>query len=304
MPKRKFSQKVTSAKRTKFVDLTDTKRNGPNKPSELPKHNKPNGSIPSIHMPQLVSIIEPTKRTYQEVMKDLRSLRIELDDIATFDEDTNKWTPHGELDDDDQKEFHELCEQYERIDKEYDNLLDLVKHNFMKWVECTEEEYKKLHNTSSYYYYISNEDNEIMQRGCWQFTTQHVQHKYEQHFDQRLVEYFYYGRPIYQHPDFEEDTDADIAIDNGTYNIITADKFFKQNMHVLENGTSDDIQRVIELFNDSMLNQDYNDYNVSGIDCIAAFQQLLPHKPILECMEEIYAHKCTLAWLIKKHHFK
>ena len=301
MPKRKISQQVTVAKRIKFEIKWET-LNGPNKPNgqDLPRHQKSNGSVPSVKLPQLAAPdsepdSEPhiTQRPYQEVTKELQSVRVELDAMAFLDDFTNKWTPDDDLDEEDQKEFEQLCEQYARLDKEFDNLLDLVKHKFMKWVECTEEEYLKLDNTSSYYYYINVEGNEIMQRGCWQFTSQQVQDKYQPHLDEHLEEYFYYGYPIYQHPDFEENTEAALAIENGTFDIMTANKFFKHNMHILENADEQRIQSAIDLFNDTP--------SSTGL-AIEAFQELLPWEPILACIDEDYVARCKLAWLIKKHH--
>lgn len=296
MPKRKISQQVTVAKRIKF-DIKET-LNGPNKPNgqDLPRHQKSNGSVPSVKLPQLAAPdSEPhiTQRPYQEVTKELQSVRVELDAMAFLDDFTNKWTIDDDLDEEDQKEFEQLCEQYARLDKEFDNLLDLVKHKFMKWVECTEEEYLKLDNTSSYYYYINVEGNEIMQRGCWQFTSQQVQDKYQPHLDEHLEEYFYYGYPIYQHPDFEEYTEAALAIQNGTFDIMTANKFFKHNMRILEDGDKQRIQGAIDLFNDTPSSM--------GL-AIEAFQELLPWEPILACMDDDYVARCKLAWIIKKHH--
>tara|TARA_Y100001958_G_C21105429_1_gene454062 strand:- start:6 stop:953 length:948 start_codon:yes stop_codon:yes gene_type:complete len=311
MPKRKISQQVTVAKRIK-LDVKSETLNGPNKPNgqDLPKHHKPNGSdngsdahVPSVKLPQLAAPdsepdSEPhiTQRPYQEVTKELQSVRVELDAMAFLDDFTNKWTIHDDLDEEDQKEFERLCEQYARLDKEFDNLLDLVKHKFMKWVECTEEEYLKLDNTSSYYYYINVEGNEIMQRGCWQFTSQHVQDKYQPHLDEHLEEYFYYGYPIYQHPDFEENTEAALAIENGTFDIMTANKFFKHNMRILEDADKQRIQGAIDLFNV------WYRKDTCFSEAIEAFQELLPWEHTLACMDDDYVARCKLAWIIKKHH--
>ena len=295
--KRKVADSLEApAKRTKIGNGLKS----PAKP-DLPRRPEvfiASESCVSRDLPSLYNRQAPTKRAYGIVLTELDDTIGELEEIADahYDEDgrqsTLGWTPKPDLDADDTREYIELTSDYDRLRREQDNLLDLVKHGVMKWVDCTHAQFVELSNTSKYYYYVNQEANEIMQKGCWQFASKELQNEHEQHFQERMVEYFYYGYPVYQHPKYEEYTDAALAIEHGCYAITDAQDFRKERIRIIKRGDKDRINAAIEL---------YDTDPPERTECIAAFQRLFPDEHIMACMDDGYKQKCILAALIEKH---
>ena len=109
-------------------------------------------------------------RSVEDIYSDIHDTEEELEYIGAeevFDEFERTGFSVGKAD---PEEFKKANAAYKKAVNERDNLLDLIKHGYMKWVDGDEREHATKQNTSDYYYYVNEECLEIMQKGWWQFS--------------------------------------------------------------------------------------------------------------------------------------
>ena len=246
----------------------------------LKRRTPPSDPSLCLLLPQLRKQVAPiySTRSVADIYEDIHAAENELECIAEEVRDEHGdflldadgcsiWKPNQK----ESNDFKRYISKLHVAEKERDNLLNLIRHGYMKWVEGNEREWISLKNTSDYYYYVY-EGYEVQKKGWWQFSAP-LSEAHQAHFEEYLNQYFYYGHPNYQDPRTEEIDTADACVEDGILALYTADKMKQQSLSVLNDGDERDIKIRISLYEEDA-----------------------------DSCNTVKSPKRTLANLIKKHH--
>jgi len=215
----------------------------------------------SLVLPQLGKPAKPTFKPYctrsrEDIYKDIHDAEDELECIAEEVRDEHGdyvldehgcsvWKQNDDTEEDN-KDFKLYLGQLHVAEKQRDNLLDLIKHGYMQWVNCTEAEWLKMPLVSDYYYFCIT-GCEIIRMGCWKFTAP-LSEEHQAHFDDLLHQYVFYGHPNYQDPRTEEMDTADLCFEDGCRSLDTACGMKRDSLRKIEYGDMSDIRARIRLY--------------------------------------------------------
>ena len=111
----------------------------------------PSEPVVSLALPLLGKKPLPySTRSVEDIYSDIHDAEDELEDIGAeevFDEFERTGFSVGKAD---PEEFKKANAAYKKAVDERDNLLDLIKHKYMKWVDGNEREHATKENTSAY----------------------------------------------------------------------------------------------------------------------------------------------------------
>lgn len=216
--------------------------------------NTPSPSLSLV--PQLKPAKPYCTRSRSDIYKDIHDAEDELECIAEEVRDPDGdyvldehgwsvWKPNDDNTEEENKDFKLYLGQLHAAEKQRDNLLDLIKHGYMEWVNCTEHQWLNMPLTSDYYYFCTG--CEIIQMGCWKFNAP-LSEEHQAHFDDLLHQYFFYGHPNYQDPRTEEMDTADSCFEDGCRALDTAYEMKRDSLKKIEYGDMSEIRARISLY--------------------------------------------------------
>ena len=242
----KVSSRMLSPLAVPSPQMPDDKRTPPSEPTLF------------LELPQLAKMApsNPTEEKVGDIFEEMQSAEWEIECIAeelrdehggyVLKDGLSVWKQKDGITEEEKKEFKENLAVLHGAEKKRNNLLDMIKHGVMKWVDGNEQTWVKTRDTSDFYYVVY-EGYEFQKKGWFQFSAP-LTEGHQAHFEEYLQQYLYYGYPIYQDPRYYESTDGDLCFELGDLTLYTADGMMRESLSIIENGDKRDIKSQISLY--------------------------------------------------------